>query len=866
MKAFLTILSLAVTISASSRLKISNLNDIRDENRHLVTEIDLSNQGLTVFPKEILNCYNLKKLDVSNNGLFHVPLELAQLSALEELNFSRNQGISMIDLDTIFAVASFELEKLNLSDCEAFMLPENLSNQLKLQELDISSNRIVDIPSSCMRLSQMKRVDFSDNRLRDFSWVLSYWWELKEIDLKNNPSLDTDRMIMVLSLFDYLDRLEVSHIGELPSQFQYMNVGKLVIHDSEILKFPRTDFSSPIRHLELKNCHIKNVPRFTEIVNASVKPNYLVLDQMSKEQLIQMKSLELDSLALVDIQDVDLTHLIPSEDLKWVDIRLSDPIAGSMAHFSSKRPEVEILSSEPISSNKGVNPPIAKFAPRPEQRTIDGGRSQQLTMGNSRFTIPEETFLTTNGTVYEGPVTLEYTEYMSPMDIMLSGINMTAKSGGENRMLSSGGMFTLLAKDDQGRDLSMNSEKAIDVQMTSSSNDPDMIVWELDEDGQWEAAGEDSIVEPFQVDQSKIDAILEKDFAELLRVQTTYFEHRYVPKLKWIRRDQTFEITFEKYRTNFEGLHIDKKQKKVEVLNPDLSSDFLAQYSLIYNGDEAKELFQKYRKITKDSKKIYSRLRTKSRSFGQQLLNVALYSPIGPNYFKRIRLLPDFEHDCYSLSFIYKNEKMSFPVHLASSKSDAGRSIKENERFYKEYSQRLKKAYRIRKKNKATIDRFFNLQGEKVRRAEVKKELAVQKAIWDERQFMNANAGSASTSRIFEIRSFGTFNCDVLSRMTLPKKVSPNFVNVETGQSIEETEPKVIYVDEDKNGVLTYEKGEDVVIDEAAKSTLIVFISATVVGVYKHFRDKLLRADRTELKVMDLSTMSNREFMNVLTQ
>ncbi len=845
-----------------SGLKITSLYDIRN-NQYLITEIDLSNKGLIEFPMEILECYNLKKLNLSNNGLLRIPIELSKLSQLEDLDLSSNQGLSAYDLDTIFAVSKFKLDRLNLADCGFYNISSNLGQQRNLRFLDISNNELRNFPPNLMLLAHLEDLDISSNKLFDISWIASYWWKLRNIDASGNPYLNNTKLLRTLSFFDRLNSVELSGVNEFPPQFRLMNVKELIIKNSNIQNFPRTDLSTKINRIQFENCTFKNPERMVELINENVKPEFVSFKEMDAKYLVKFLEMDVDSVALSDVGEVDLNYLIPAENLKWIDLRSTSILTTSIRNFVMARPDVELVQSERINSDVGTKPPIDKFIPKPIERKIMAESALKVQIGKTKFDIPKETFMNADGSIYEGEVSLEYTEYMTPMEIMLSGITMTTEVDGEPMMLSSGGMFTLNAFDDKGAELSMNPTKVIDVQMISSSTNPDMVLWELGDNGSWQLAGKDEIVEPFKVDQAKLDSIMGMNWEQIAQVQTNYFADRYLPKIKWLRKENTFEITFSKYRTNFDKLKIFEGEKKIEVLNPNFSTDYLCRHTLVYDGVNALQVHDELKTLIKDSRKKYKSMRTKSRLMDIQLLNTRMYEPEGPNFFRRVRILPDYTNDRYNLTFYYKAEKMKLPVTLKSAQTHPSRALKENERFYKDYTRMLRKSIKTKRKNKIKINAFFKKNEAQIKYEARWDEYRRQEQIWKERVFMDGYVGRGSVSRIFKMRGFGTFNCDAVARMESPYTIDKVFYDLESDRSFTAKGSKIIYIDEDRNGVLTYEPDEKVVIDKAVKSTLVVMISATIVGIYKSVRDRITGRG-TEVHILDISEMNNEEFMKAL--
>jgi hypothetical protein len=98
-----------------------------------VYRLDLSHNGLTEFPMEILRLINLQTLNLSNNGIEILPADIVKLHKLQYLNLSTN-GIKKLPAE----IASLRhLKKLDLSQNQ-FLNSELLRVKRMLPQVAIS--------------------------------------------------------------------------------------------------------------------------------------------------------------------------------------------------------------------------------------------------------------------------------------------------------------------------------------------------------------------------------------------------------------------------------------------------------------------------------------------------------------------------------------------------------------------------------------------------------------------------------------------------------------------------------------------------------------------------------------------------------
>lgn len=106
---------------------------------HQTQNANLTNQGLTKFPVNVLSETGLETLDISHNQLTGtMPAEIRQLTSLRELDASDNKLTGVpAEIGQLT-----NLEVLDLSNNQLTGLPHELGNLSKLTVLDLSGNDV----------------------------------------------------------------------------------------------------------------------------------------------------------------------------------------------------------------------------------------------------------------------------------------------------------------------------------------------------------------------------------------------------------------------------------------------------------------------------------------------------------------------------------------------------------------------------------------------------------------------------------------------------------------------------------------------------------------------------------------------------
>ncbi|MDG1334370.1 MAG: hypothetical protein P8P74_18700 [Crocinitomicaceae bacterium] len=144
--------------------------------------------------------------------------------------------------------------------------------------------------------------------------------------------------------------------------------------------------------------------------------------------------------------------------------------------------ETETSNTEILS----VIDPIEGTEEAPRVFKVSAQSSNTIDLGNGgSLEFPENAFVDKNGNPVSGEVDVEWQEFHSLGDIMLSGIPMKYDSAGVQFDLVSGGMFTINASQN-GSPVEIAPKKEVGVNVASIQDTPCFNFYEMDEkSGEW---------------------------------------------------------------------------------------------------------------------------------------------------------------------------------------------------------------------------------------------------------------------------------------------------------------------------------------------------------------------------------------------
>ena len=835
-------------------IRITDVADIPG-NENAIEVIDLSNSGLTELPLSILECTNLKKLNLSNNGLIKLPQYLSQLKHLEELDLSGNQGLSFVDLELIFEQNNWQLKKLDLSDCQMIFIPTSIGELANVEVLNLSSNELKALPYTIVKLRQLKSVDLSDNNLEDISWQVLKWWGLKKLDVSNNPALKLDKLLSSLGHFEQIDKLVISELKTLPDNFEELNVTNFEIHNSEMNVFPRNDISTQIKQISFINCSFKNPDQFVEILNNKVFPEHVRIEGCTEREMIPFLRLKADSISAQNNQLTTVLPIVEMESLRYLDVRDNKIEKVEMQEIKRLRPEIDLLFIENIEPKIGVAAPLERFKIIPKNKIIQGGEEQVLKMGKTTFDVRENSFLKESGEVYRGAVALSYQEFMNPLDIFLSGITMTADSLDETFVFSSGGMFNIEAKDDEGSVLRMNPSAPIRVNFESTSADPKMNVYELGQNGAWINRGKDEIIEPFKIDMSLVDSAADAAFREATNRDLVFYENRFVPKVKKNNQLKSYEVNFSELYTDRTVRATDFRNGIMFMREANLTNSFIGKTTFIIDAKDPEQYAKQLKQIAKTCKKEYSKYRVKRTNFYQIYKNDFV---IGVNYISAIDLKLDKENDRYNLTFKFRDQLVVIPVVLKSALANPVRRVDIYKKFHKQLLSVQKHENKTRKSQKRKADIAMAKWVKAIRNMARKREVARQEYL----DRVAKGQVRASVIRGFGLPNFGICNIDQLKRIQQPKKLPNDFVAMD-GEPIPRKVQSVTVLDYGINSAFTFNNLSSVMYSKKSRTAILVFFSKNRLGVWRSW-EQFDKADKMALEILELDDINKVDLAEII--
>ncbi len=292
--------------------------------------LDLSNNELKQFNLEPLgNSDDLEVLNLANNKLDEINVFERQFNGLKKLYLQNNL------LNTIpHCLINGGLRELDLSDnvfVDCYILESHIFTNLEV--INLSKNLLEDFDADFLRYSKgLKKLNLSSNQLQYINLENLPIRELEELELQQNKlsqinfPVDKDRSELQLLILseNNLQDLEVNQFSQF-TKLQYFYLNGNLIENIDL---------SPLTNLQ--NLILLDISdNFIESLDLTPLQTILTLKYFScsKNRITQLNlnplgvlSLEFVDLTDIEVEELDISCLVPMKSLKEVHLDISYPI------------------------------------------------------------------------------------------------------------------------------------------------------------------------------------------------------------------------------------------------------------------------------------------------------------------------------------------------------------------------------------------------------------------------------------------------------------------------------------------------------------------------------------------------------------
>lgn len=718
-----------------------------------VQVLNLRASNLTEIPKEINQFVNLQKLILSENLITELNAKSIRLPQLKVLDLSYNPGflgMTLIDLEIAFP----QLIELNLEGNQMNYIAWNLANCSSLKKLNLSHNNFILLPFE-YGLLNLEVVDLSHNRLTDIDFVRACW-KIKWLDVNYNPNLRLFKLGNDLREKDSLTFLSISpnkNSNGVPKNFNELTFSELKIDGGFIKNSnPKWLTNEWLTTLTIENCQILKTDAFMRDLNRLPELEKVRVVGSTEKDLDKIRNI--DTLILVDVRpDIDYKTNYPKKlFIQRIDLLPSGPVATSNSWVNTAMLKNEVET---------IQKPEAKVL------TIPSNQEAQIEGSFTKLEVPTNAFLSQDGSVYNGPVKVELTEYSDPIINALSGAPMVYSTPTGNELFASSGMFEFKASSESGEELQPNPDAPIQVTLQDAQPTQYADLYSYNKESMnWEALDEMLRSEPLVDRKEYIDSVNALTDSSLVY----YNEKKPTVRLYFKKqRNKPSELSFSTH-TNYKW----KKNKGNTIYYKNEDEMYLASHRYQLDTLLSDSLVELFKQMKKSQKKLL------------KVPKKGLFGDDTPCLVEEAKLTPDPERDNYRLTFTYKDEKVNLPViYLYPGKSLSQVQTQERKRL-KKYQAAVRKG----DKEQAKIDLY-------------KAEIFEEQVKAERQRLLGApvpGVGMAATGTYtFPLRTFGLVNCDYFMR-TPPQEliaVSEKAKN-QNGQEVPVND-NIMYIDMESN-------------------------------------------------------------------
>lgn len=221
-----------------------------------IFRLDLRNQKLATFPKEILQFKNLNELWLSKNQLKEIPTEIAELVNLQSLDVSNNLLVTLpesiktlknlkkinltnnpqIDENQVINLLTQlpKLQSLEMNFCKISALPTTISLMKQLKDLQMTGNELKDLPNEIGDLANLEFLVVNRNRLTTLPDGIGKLQKLQLLYADSNQISQIPQQIGELKKL-YVLRLHFNQLTSLPTQLSALQgLEKLYLSNNQL--------------------------------------------------------------------------------------------------------------------------------------------------------------------------------------------------------------------------------------------------------------------------------------------------------------------------------------------------------------------------------------------------------------------------------------------------------------------------------------------------------------------------------------------------------------------------------------------------------------------------------------------------------
>ncbi|HBS88019.1 MAG: hypothetical protein A2W91_10125 [Bacteroidetes bacterium GWF2_38_335] len=801
----ITLLSLVSISGISQNTKKDSVYHLLEKafaNPEKVIRLDLSNQAIYKLTDSIGMFKNLKEINLSGNNLETLPASFYSLKKLKVVKLNNNALFNLADF--LNHSGSLEsMEELDLSSNNLTYIPGSINNCKKLVKINLSNNYIYNLPVSFAQLRNLEYINISKNIIHTLENNFSDLFRLKHLDISEN-NLSIEQLDNVLGLFSKLTYLSVDSVVNFKNttQLRFLQINdysktadfselkklnRLVLNNSETIHSDGTittlEDLKNLDTLEILNatnnlfpeeiCNLKQL-KCIRIFESPLINMGKLFEQLSKIENLSDLTIntsvdslpdqinKMDQLEKLILQDNNLTSVSKInrlDNLKYLDLSGNRIEENEINSLKKKLPDCDIFSGNQLIKN--IYPPLRNIKYKEESTVINPKSETRLIFSSgTSIKIPENAFVDMNGNPVNSEVTVNYKKYLSPEEILLSGIPMTYNDGNTENFFSSGGMFKLEASS-EGSPVKLKENKSLEIEMASNTLSPDYKLYVYDSSsGSWKFESKDS----FALSEKTVIFELGRSNIEWIRedMNSSYFsEPKVIYKEKVFIRPRknntlkSFELRFLNTYTRFNGNDLSKKYPEMK---------YLRKYRWIYDGTSLEKDYLLMDSIYKVCRKTYTPFMYKTRDSKPEK-HVKKYKALGPELISDVFLTINPKGDNLLMNIIFTGDTIKMPVYVDFSENDVTKIATKHKSVIDIYN----KSYLKRVEDWSKMDVLFQ---NAIDEFESKLDSSQQKL----RSRLVKKSEINSPSRFFTIRSMGLYNTDKPYPINYPDMPTENIV------------------------------------------------------------------------------------------